>query len=104
MEGSSGLPIDAVPRCGAKIDMHAWHCSSTPSSLRSTATSRTLAVAFNWAAPGEDAHAFINELEATVGTCLYGRRMHETMMAGSASDFGPAPGLPKRGTAGLSAA
>jgi dihydrofolate reductase len=35
---------------------------------------------FDWAAPGEDAHAFINELEATVGTYLYGRRMYETMI------------------------
>jgi dihydrofolate reductase len=34
---------------------------------------------FDWAAPGEDAHAFINELEATVGTYLYGRRMYQTM-------------------------
>lgn len=30
---------------------------------------------FDWAAPGEDAHAFINELEKTVGTYLCGRRM-----------------------------
>jgi dihydrofolate reductase len=36
---------------------------------------------FDWAAPGEDAHAFINELEAPVGTYLYGRRMYETMIA-----------------------
>jgi len=35
---------------------------------------------FDWAAPGEDAHAFINELEAPVGTYLYGRRMYETMV------------------------
>jgi dihydrofolate reductase len=34
---------------------------------------------FGWAAPGEDAHAFVNELERTVGTHLYGRRMYETM-------------------------
>jgi len=36
---------------------------------------------FDWAAPGEDAHAFVNELEAAVGTYLYGRRMYETMAA-----------------------
>ena len=35
---------------------------------------------FDWATPGEDAHAFINELEAPVGTYLYGRRMYETMI------------------------
>jgi len=34
---------------------------------------------FDWAAPGEDAHAFVNELVAPVGTYLYGRRMYETM-------------------------
>jgi dihydrofolate reductase len=34
---------------------------------------------FGWAAPGEEAHAFVNQLEATVGTYLYGRRMYETM-------------------------
>lgn len=34
---------------------------------------------FDWAAPSEEAHAFVNELEAGVGTYLYGRRMYETM-------------------------
>jgi dihydrofolate reductase len=34
---------------------------------------------FDWAAPGEDVHAFINDLERPVGTYLYGRRMYETM-------------------------
>lgn len=34
---------------------------------------------FDWAAPGEDAHALANELVRTVGTFLYGRRMYETM-------------------------
>src|SRR5918995_719394 len=34
---------------------------------------------FDWAAPGEEAHAFINDLERPVGTYLYGRRMYETM-------------------------
>jgi dihydrofolate reductase len=36
---------------------------------------------FDWAAPSEEAHAFINQLEASVGTYLYGRRMYETMIA-----------------------
>jgi len=35
---------------------------------------------FDWAVPSEDAHAFINELEATIGTYLYGRRMYQTMI------------------------
>jgi dihydrofolate reductase len=34
---------------------------------------------FHWAAPGEEVHAFLNELERPVGTYLYGRRMYETM-------------------------
>jgi dihydrofolate reductase len=34
---------------------------------------------FDWAAPGAEAHAFINDLDRTVGTFLYGRRMYETM-------------------------
>jgi dihydrofolate reductase len=32
-----------------------------------------------WAAPDEEVHAFVNELERPVGTYLYGRRMYETM-------------------------
>ncbi len=35
---------------------------------------------FDWAAPGEEIHAFINDLERPVGTYLYGRRMYETMV------------------------
>ncbi|HEX5928286.1 MAG TPA: dihydrofolate reductase family protein [Solirubrobacterales bacterium] len=34
---------------------------------------------FDWAAPSEEVHEFANELEAPVGTHLYGRRMYETM-------------------------
>src|SRR5215813_3543613 len=34
---------------------------------------------FDWATPDEEAHAFVNDLERPVGTCLYGRRMYETM-------------------------
>jgi dihydrofolate reductase len=36
---------------------------------------------FDWAAPDEEVHAFVNELERPVGTHLYGRRMYETMVA-----------------------
>lgn len=35
---------------------------------------------FDWAAPDEEVHAFVNDLERTVGTYLYGRRMYETMV------------------------
>ena len=34
---------------------------------------------FDWAAPDEEVHAFVNELERPIGTYLYGRRMYETM-------------------------
>jgi dihydrofolate reductase len=35
---------------------------------------------FDWAAPDEDVHAFVNDLQRPVGTYLYGRRMYETMV------------------------
>jgi dihydrofolate reductase len=34
---------------------------------------------FDWAAPDEEVHRFVNDLERDVGTYLYGRRMYETM-------------------------
>src|SRR5262245_34516593 len=34
---------------------------------------------FEWAAPDEQVHAFVNDLERGVGTYLYGRRMYDTM-------------------------
>jgi dihydrofolate reductase len=34
---------------------------------------------FDWAAPDEEVHAFVNELERPIATHLYGRRMYETM-------------------------
>ena len=35
---------------------------------------------FDWAMPDEEVHTFINNLERTAGTYLYGRRMYEMMM------------------------
>jgi len=35
---------------------------------------------FDWAAPDEEVHRFVNDLERKVGTNLYGRRMYETMV------------------------
>ncbi|MEA2407393.1 MAG: hypothetical protein QOE69_1512 [Thermoleophilaceae bacterium] len=35
---------------------------------------------FAWAAPDQEVHAFVNELEREVGTHLCGRRMYETMV------------------------
>jgi dihydrofolate reductase len=36
---------------------------------------------FEWAAPDEAVHAFVNELERPIGTYLYGRRIYEVMAA-----------------------
>jgi dihydrofolate reductase len=35
---------------------------------------------FDWAAPDEEVHRFVNDLERPIGTCLYGRRIYETMV------------------------
>ena len=36
---------------------------------------------FDFAAPDEEVHAFVNDLERPIGTHLYGRRMYETMVS-----------------------
>ncbi len=36
---------------------------------------------FDWAAPDEEVHSFVNDLERSLGTYLYGRRMYEVMAA-----------------------
>ena len=35
---------------------------------------------FDWAEPDEEAHTFVNDLERSVGTHLYGRRLYDTMV------------------------
>ena len=35
---------------------------------------------FEWSAPNEEVHAFVNDLERPIGTHLFGRRMYETMV------------------------
>jgi dihydrofolate reductase len=35
---------------------------------------------FDWAAPDEEVHTVVNDLERPVGTYLYGRRMYEVMV------------------------
>ena len=35
---------------------------------------------FDWAAPDDEVHAFVNDLVRPIGTYLYGRRMYETMV------------------------
>jgi dihydrofolate reductase len=34
---------------------------------------------FDWAAPDEEVHALVNDLERPIGTYLYGRRLYEVM-------------------------
>ena len=43
--------------------------------------------AFDWAAPDEEVHAFVNDLERPIGTYLYGRRMYETMRFWATNDL-----------------
>jgi len=45
--------------------------------------------AFDWAAPDEEVHAFVNDLERPVGTYLYGRRMYDVMSAWETMPTGP---------------
>jgi dihydrofolate reductase len=35
---------------------------------------------FDWAAPDDEVHAFVNDVERPIGIYLYGRRMYETMV------------------------
>ena len=35
---------------------------------------------FDWAAPDDEVHAFVNDLERPIGAYLYGRRMYDTMV------------------------
>jgi dihydrofolate reductase len=47
---------------------------------------------FDWSAPDEEVHAFVNDLERPVGTYLYGRRMYDVMAVWETMDVtGEAP-------------
>jgi dihydrofolate reductase len=48
---------------------------------------------FDWAAPDEEVHAFVNDLERPVGTYLYGRRMYEVMAAWETMDIAGQPSV-----------
>jgi dihydrofolate reductase len=41
---------------------------------------------FDWAAPDDELHAFVNDRMRPIGTHLYGRRMYETMVAWETED------------------
>jgi dihydrofolate reductase len=45
---------------------------------------------FDWAKPDAEVHAFVNELERSIDTYLYGRRMYETMVWWETIDTRPA--------------
>jgi dihydrofolate reductase len=46
---------------------------------------------FDWAEPDEEVHTFVNDLERSVGTYLYGRRMYEVMVAWEALTLADQP-------------
>ena len=47
---------------------------------------------FRWAAPDEEVHAFVNDLERPVATYLLGRRMYDTMVYWETEGDGPDDG------------
>jgi dihydrofolate reductase len=42
---------------------------------------------FDWAAPREDVHRFVNDLTRPIGTHLYGRRMYDILVAWESDDI-----------------
>jgi dihydrofolate reductase len=42
---------------------------------------------FGWAAPDEEVHAAVNDLEREVGVYLYGRRMYEVLVAWETGEY-----------------
>ena len=48
---------------------------------------------FDWAAPDEEVHAFVNDLERPIGTYLYGRKLYETMVAWETMDLDEQPSV-----------
>ena len=46
---------------------------------------------FTWGMPSEEEHAFVNDIQRRVGTCLYGRRMYEVLVAWETLDVAGEP-------------
>jgi dihydrofolate reductase len=44
---------------------------------------------FDWAAPDDELHCFVNDLQRPAGTYLYGRRMYQTMLYWETADTVP---------------
>ena len=53
---------------------------------------------FDWAAPDEEVHTFVNDLERPVGTYLYGRRMYEMMVYWETAHTARRPAAGRHGT------
>jgi dihydrofolate reductase len=56
---------------------------------------------FDWAAPDEEVHGFVNDLERPIGTYLYGRRMYETMVYWETAPADESVPVPLRDFAGI---
>jgi dihydrofolate reductase len=56
---------------------------------------------FDWAAPDEEMHAFVNDLVRPVGTWLLGRRMYETLRYWETSDTSEQTAAVERDFAGI---
>jgi dihydrofolate reductase len=50
---------------------------------------------FDWAAPDEEVHAAVNDLERSVGTLLLGRRMYDVLVAWETMDLAGEPAVIK---------
>jgi dihydrofolate reductase len=48
---------------------------------------------FDWSMPSEEVHAFVNDLERSIGTNLYGRRMYEVMSVWETLDLSGEPAV-----------
>ena len=59
----------------------------TPTSLNGCIADET--GDFEWAAPDEEVHAFINDIVRPIGTYLYGRKMYQTMAVWETPDVIP---------------
>jgi dihydrofolate reductase len=48
---------------------------------------------FDWAAPDEDVHAVVNDLQRSIGTLLLGRRMYDVLVAWETMDTANEPAV-----------
>ena len=48
---------------------------------------------FDWAAPDEEVHAVVNDLQRSIGTLLLGRRMYDVLVAWETMDTADEPAV-----------